>query len=131
MAARESNGRFALGNSGGPGRPRRVIERDYLCALSDAVSLDDWREVVQAALIAAKEGDPRARDWLTRYLIGESPLSLTALAADDFAAEENPALDWSQATVEDLRYLKELRERLSQHNRRRGQDGTANRIPPC
>jgi hypothetical protein len=44
-----SNGRFAVGNPGGPGRPRRAIEREYLAALSDTVSLGDWREIVERA----------------------------------------------------------------------------------
>jgi hypothetical protein len=78
-------GRFTVGNPGGPGRPRRAVERQYLAALSDAVSLDDWRDIVQAAVAAAKEGDGKARDWLTRYLVGENPLTLTDLAADEAA----------------------------------------------
>ena len=28
-----------------PTRPRRAIEQDFLAALADVVSLDDWREV--------------------------------------------------------------------------------------
>ena len=39
-------------------------------ALLDAVSLDDWREVVTGAVQAAKGGDPQARNWLGQYLIG-------------------------------------------------------------
>ena len=85
MSDRKPNGRFARGNAGGPGRPRRAIEVEYLAALSDAVSLDDWRKVCQAAVKAAKEGDAKARDWLTKYLIGEKPLSLTDVAADEAA----------------------------------------------
>jgi hypothetical protein len=81
----DAKGRFTVGNPGGPGRPRRAVERQYLAALSDAVSLDDWRDVVQAAVVAAKEGDGKARDWLTRYLVGENPLTLADLAADEAA----------------------------------------------
>jgi hypothetical protein len=80
---RDGQGRFAVGNPGGPGRPRRAVERDYLTVLSDAVSPEDWRSVVQAAVESAKQGDAKARDWLTRYLIGETPMSLTDLAADE------------------------------------------------
>jgi hypothetical protein len=80
---RDGQGRFAVGNPGGPGRPRRAVERDYLTVLSDAVSRDDWRCVVQAAVESAKQGDAKARDWLTRYLIGDDPLTLTDLAADE------------------------------------------------
>jgi hypothetical protein len=59
------------------------VERQYLAVLSEIVSLADWREVVQAALQAAKKGDSRARDWLARHLLGEQPLALTDLAADE------------------------------------------------
>ena len=73
----------AVGSLGGPGRRRRAIERDYLATLGEAVTLDDWRDVVRAAVEAAKAGDARARDWLARYLIGEGPAKLIDLAADE------------------------------------------------
>ena len=38
--------------------------------LLDAVTLDDWRGVVNGALQAAKGGDPQARNWLAQYLVG-------------------------------------------------------------
>ncbi len=82
---RTQQGRFAVGNPGGPGRPRRAVEREYLAALSESVSLDDWREIVRAAVAAAKQGDAKARDWLCRYLVGEKPPTLTDLAADEAA----------------------------------------------
>jgi hypothetical protein len=68
------------------GRPRRAIEREYLVVLADAVPLDTWREICQAAVETAKAGDPKARDWLARYLIGSQPLNLVALVADERAA---------------------------------------------
>ena len=71
MSGRQRNGQFAKGNSGGPGRPPLAIEKDYLTTLSDAVSADDWRAVVTRAVEDAKTGDPRARDWLAKYLIGD------------------------------------------------------------
>jgi hypothetical protein len=75
-----------------PGRPprrRRAIEREYLATLSEAVSLDDWREIVLATVGAAKVGDARAREWLTRLLIGTEPLTITELAIDE-ACEYGP-----------------------------------------
>ena len=77
----DERGRFAVGNSGGPGRPRRAIEREYLRVLSDAVSLDDWREVVARAVESAKAGDDKSRDWLAKYVIGDAPIGLTELLA--------------------------------------------------
>jgi hypothetical protein len=47
------------------------------------VPLETWREICQAAVAAAKDGDPRARDWLARYLLGEEPTRLVVLAADE------------------------------------------------
>jgi len=71
MNARGQNGRFAKGNAGGPGRPRRTVEDEYLAAITDVVSLDDWQAIVARAAAEAKQGDARARDWLSRYLVGE------------------------------------------------------------
>ena len=42
----------------------------YMGALLDAVTIDDWREVVTGALQAAKNGDSQARTWLAQYLVG-------------------------------------------------------------
>jgi hypothetical protein len=80
---RDENGRFADGNPGGPGRPRRTVEREYLAVLSEAVSLDDWGAVVARAVEDAKAGDARARDWLSKHMFGEKPMTLTELAAKE------------------------------------------------
>ncbi len=79
---RQADGRFANGNAGGPGRPRRAVETEYLATLGDAVSLDDWRQVVRRAVDDAKNGDAKARAWLTKHLIegAMSPLYQLALA---------------------------------------------------
>src|SRR5438552_1917295 len=68
------NGRFMKGGPGGPGRPARHVEEDYLQAFS-AVSLADWKMVIKRALADAKKGDSRARDWLSRYILGDQPLA--------------------------------------------------------
>lgn len=67
--ARTSTGQFAPGNAGGPGRPKRATEIDYLAALSDACPPDVWTRIVRRAVADAEEGDARARDWLAGYLI--------------------------------------------------------------
>ena len=81
----DARGRFAQGNEGGPGRPRRTVEREYLAALSESVSLDDWREVCKRAVADARKGDGKARDWLTGYLLGDAPapMRLIDLAVRD------------------------------------------------
>ena len=46
-----------------PGDAKHTRTQDaYMGALLDAVSLDDWREVVTGAVQAAKGGDPQARN---------------------------------------------------------------------
>lgn len=66
---RDRAGRFIAGNPGGPGRPPRATEQERLDALHSAVSADDWREVCAAAVAAAINGDNKAREWLSKYLL--------------------------------------------------------------
>jgi hypothetical protein len=68
---RTENDRFAPGNPGGPGRPKRDVEHRYLEAISEVASLESWRKIVARAVEDAKQGDARAREWLSRYLIGD------------------------------------------------------------
>ena len=66
----------------GAARHRRT-ENDYLGASLDAVTLDDWQEVVASTLQAAKDGDASARNWLAQYLVGKpegkAPTPLTVV----------------------------------------------------
>lgn len=78
---RDERGRFVAGNAGGPGRPRRAIEREYLAVISEAVSIEDWRAIVAHAVEVAKEGDDKARAWLAKFVVGDNPITLTELAA--------------------------------------------------
>lgn len=61
----------------------RRTEGDYLSVLLDTVTLDDWRDVVNNTLEAAKGGDDKARAWLAQYLMGkpatEAPTPLTVV----------------------------------------------------
>jgi hypothetical protein len=68
---RDGRGRFAVGNRGGPGRPRRATEAEYLRALCCIVSLEDLRAIARRAVADAKKGSARARDWVTKYLLGD------------------------------------------------------------
>ena len=78
---RDEAGKFAPGNSGGPGRPRRATERTYLLALSDALTLEDWKAIVRRAVEDARNGDAKSREWLSRYALGAEPTTLAQLAA--------------------------------------------------
>ena len=83
MSERNELGQFVEGNHGGPGRPRRAIETEYLKVLSDAVPLDAWRKIVDRAVSDAQDGDAKAREWLAQYVTGKDPASLTWLAAQE------------------------------------------------
>lgn len=58
-------------------------EADYMSALLDTVTLEDWQEVVKSTLSAAKQGDAQARNWLGQYLVGrpatKAPTPLTVV----------------------------------------------------
>ena len=53
---RDRGGRFAVGNRGGPGRPKRAAEVDYIRTLAGIVSLDDLRAIARRAVADAKRG---------------------------------------------------------------------------
>jgi hypothetical protein len=74
-----ATGRFLPGNGGGPGRPRKEVERAYLTELRRLVPLAEWGKVVRRALKDAKRGDPSARAWLSKHLVGDDPLGLIEL----------------------------------------------------
>lgn len=88
---RDQTGRFAPGNAGGPGRPRRATERAYLATISEACPPDTWREIVAKAVDDARAGDAKARDWLAAYLVGKpeaAAKTLHALAVEDAAGTD-------------------------------------------
>jgi hypothetical protein len=66
MATQKRTTKLLLTGSAGHTRSSET----YMGALLDAVSIDDWREVVTGAVQAAKGGDAQARAWLGQYLIG-------------------------------------------------------------
>lgn len=71
MSTDRTKGRFTKGNAGGPGRPRRQTEASYLQVMMENVPLESWGEIIQSAVTAARAGDPKSREWLARYLVGE------------------------------------------------------------
>lgn len=115
---RKPNGTFAPGNPGGPGRPRRQTEAAYLVALSEAVTVEDWQEIVRVAVVAAKSGDAQARKWLSDYLLGVNPPqaerptlarahAITAAGADE-VEEELEGLEIDRARAAQHRELERL-----------------------
>ncbi|MEF8730012.1 MAG: hypothetical protein V5B34_17695 [Accumulibacter sp.] len=78
MTAKRNKESFIRGTAA-----HRRTESDYMGALLETVTLDDWRDVVAGALQAAKGGDPAARAWLGQYLVGKpetkAPSALTVV----------------------------------------------------
>jgi hypothetical protein len=79
---RDRGGRFAAGNLGGPGRPRRDVERAYVDATVAAVPIDAWSEIVSQAVADAKAGDGVARAWLSKVLGIDAPQKVAHTDAD-------------------------------------------------
>lgn len=73
----------------------RRTEGDYMSTLLETVTLDDWQDVVNTALTAAKNGDAQARAWLAQYLVGKpaskapSPLTVVVQQLNG----ENPLIN--------------------------------------
>jgi len=61
----------------------RRTEGDYMGVMLEAVTLDDWRAVVNNAKTLAQAGDAQARAWLAQYLMGKpagsAPTPLTVV----------------------------------------------------
>ena len=69
---RDDKGRFIKGHSGNPkGKP--IDQFKYLKKMGAAVTARDWRDIIDRAVEQAKRGDPRAREWLSDYLMGKPP----------------------------------------------------------
>jgi hypothetical protein len=58
----------------------RAIERDYLAAFADRVSLAEWGAIIDKAIELAKDGDAKARQWVAGVVLGRDPLQLADLA---------------------------------------------------
>ena len=68
---RDSQGRFATGNAGGPGNPYARQVAALRRALHAAVSEEEVKEVGRALLKKAKVGDVPACKLLLSYLVGK------------------------------------------------------------
>jgi hypothetical protein len=87
---RTPRGTFAPGTAGGPGRPPRPVEKDYLRTLSDACPPERWQRIVERAVELAEQGDAQARSWLSKYLCGDMSLwgSLTTVERQERMLED-------------------------------------------
>lgn len=109
---RNDRGRFVVGNSGGPGRPARQTEAEYLTTMVDVCSPKEWRAIVNRAVRDAKAGDPRARRWLGDYLIGPATSERVVLNAAIVSAPEPPPIPPDIAAMTSEEALAELQRIL-------------------
>ena len=73
LVKRDERGRFI--SSGNPnGRASRKVETEYLELAKRKCGKSEWLAIVETAIEQAKEGDAKARQWLSDYLIGK-PIS--------------------------------------------------------
>jgi len=86
---RTKTGKFAPGNDGGPGRPPRATEHEYLNTLFNACPLETWQAICEKATAAAQAGDKDARKFLSSYLLPTVPEREQARTRER-QAEENP-----------------------------------------
>ena len=77
----------------GKAKARRPIEREYLATLNAAVPLDAWQAICKRAADDALAGDAKARDWLSKWLLGIDHRSLTTLAAEESRSTPEAATD--------------------------------------
>jgi len=106
MDIRDRKGRFAEGSAGGPGRPPRQTERDYLRATLTGCSVDDWVEIVRQAVTSAKAGDAKARDWLSQYMLG-NPVGI-APTSFDLAVDDAAGVDPVETRAAQKRMLESI-----------------------
>jgi hypothetical protein len=81
-----ADGRFQKGHPGGPGRPKRSTEENYLRLTIACVPPERWQKIVKKAVTQAERGDRYAREWLRRILLGDDPVQVAALVQDLQAA---------------------------------------------
>ena len=94
---RDAKGRFVKGWAGGPGRLPVVQEKKYLTVLQSAVEMDEWLKICKAAVEDAMDGDWRARDWLSKYLL--PPVQIWKARVEE---EYDPDIDKKITTISQI-----------------------------
>ena len=68
---------------GKPAKPPRPVQRDYLAILSEAVTLETWREICLATVEKAKTGDPNPKSRARpQGACGPSPVPSLVIRTD-------------------------------------------------
>lgn len=71
------------------------------------MSVERWRAVCERAAAAAEAGDYRAREWLSKYLVGDAKSA-------DVEAAGTPSPELLQAIAADPEYQEFARQRAMQ-----------------
>ena len=59
------------GQSGNPGgRPKKVSKSELLAVLHETVTTDDYKAIVERAIVQAKAGNRFAREYISLYMLG-------------------------------------------------------------
>jgi hypothetical protein len=99
---REANGRFAIGNGGGPGNPFARQTAALHKALVDKVTVEEIRAIVDKLVELANAGNLGAARLLLQYVIGKPA---PAVQPDNLDAQE-----WEQTRATAWKPLRELRQ---------------------
>lgn len=111
---RDTRGRFAAGNAGGPGNPYAKKVAEFRRALVDAVTPEDLEAVAKALVRKAKAGEiPAIRELLDRLLGKPVQTTAVALADTDQEAElRDKQCVWGPLSAEKIRRLEQIDEML-------------------
>lgn len=84
-------------------RERRLLHREtqeaYFRAMLEVATLDEWREITRVAVQQAKEGNNKARQWLTSYIVGRPKPRMDSVAVEETA---NAVIAVVKMSVDDL-----------------------------
>ena len=74
---RDGKGRFTKGNPGGPGRPARATEEEYLLTLRDTIPLERWQRMIEKIADHIEEtGSIRAFVALADRMLGKPAVTV-------------------------------------------------------
>ena len=103
---RSVNGRFALGNVGGPGNPLAKRTGHIKRVLLDAVTDDDLRAIAKSLIEQAKGGNAKAAELILSRLLGKSTTEPLAGVADVELTEHEQAerlAEWKARLIRSMK----------------------------
>lgn len=88
------------------GRMPRVVEDKYIKKLHSTTKISDWVAICSKAIEQAKDGDDKARRWISEYLIGK-PLQGLDLTSKGEKIQQG-VIDVKQLSTDQLRRLSDI-----------------------